>query len=337
MSSSSTTITLPDRRALRLRVSAALVAELLDRLLRRRAAGCGRSSPCPPRCRPPRGRRARARCRAPSTGPCRCPCRPPWSSRTARTCGRAPRGAMPGPLSRTDSSTKRPAKLLPAARCRPRAWPRAARTASVIAPSPCMASRALMHRLSSTCSSCTGSARTAPTLCVQARLELDASRAASGAAACAASATSGGSASTRGAPRWPRLKVSICWIRSRARLRRERARARGSAASLASPRLLDVLGGERQVAQDALQDVVEVVRDAAGEVADRLHLLRLAQLRLELHPLRFLHLARGDVARHAERVRPAAVADRHRAHLDVEQRAVLAPRPGSRTAPTRRR
>ena len=35
-----------------------------------------------------------------------------------------------------------------------------------------------------------------------------------------------------------------------------------------------------QIAADDLQHVVEVVRDAAGELADRLHLLRLPQLRL---------------------------------------------------------
>ena len=39
--------------------------------------------------------------------------------------------------------------------------------------------------------------------------------------------------------------------------------------------------GEHDIANDALQDVVEVVRDAAGELTDRLHFLRLAKLRLE--------------------------------------------------------
>ena len=36
------------------------------------------------------------------------------------------------------------------------------------------------------------------------------------------------------------------------------------------------------VAEDRGQQVVEVVRDAAGELADRLHLLRLVQLRLDV-------------------------------------------------------
>ena len=36
------------------------------------------------------------------------------------------------------------------------------------------------------------------------------------------------------------------------------------------------LGGEHHVTHDARQQVVEIVGDAASEVADRLHLLRLA-------------------------------------------------------------
>ena len=44
----------------------------------------------------------------------------------------------------------------------------------------------------------------------------------------------------------------------------------------------DVATEQLQVAADDLQDVVEVVRHAAGELADGLHLLRLAQLRLGL-------------------------------------------------------
>ncbi len=43
------------------------------------------------------------------------------------------------------------------------------------------------------------------------------------------------------------------------------------------------LDQEFHIADDDAKQVVEVVRDAAGELADRLHLLRLAQL--GLHPL----------------------------------------------------
>ena len=51
------------------------------------------------------------------------------------------------------------------------------------------------------------------------------------------------------------------------------------------------------------QDVVEVVGDAAGELADGFHLLRVAELRLEL-------ALTGDVAADAEDRRDLAVADR---------------------------
>ena len=49
------------------------------------------------------------------------------------------------------------------------------------------------------------------------------------------------------------------------------------------------------VAEDRREDVVEVVRDAAGQGAHRLELLRLAQLRLEPVALRLGTLALGDV------------------------------------------
>ena len=60
---------------------------------------------------------------------------------------------------------------------------------------------------------------------------------------------------------------------------------------------LRALRGHLQVADDAGQDVVEVVGDAAGQLADRLHLLRLPQLGLELGMLGFGASARTDVAR----------------------------------------
>ena len=57
---------------------------------------------------------------------------------------------------------------------------------------------------------------------------------------------------------------------------------------------------EFDVADDDAKKVVEVVRDAAGELADRLHLLRLAQLRL--HPL----LARDVLGKGEQQPRPPA-------------------------------
>ena len=79
-----------------------------------------------------------------------------------------------------------------------------------------------------------------------------------------------------------------------------------------------VLPGEQQlrVAGDDGQQVVEVVRDAAREAADRLQLLRQREPLLEPQPL-------GHVVREHER-RPAALHD-HPAggDLDVDHRAVL--------------
>ena len=49
--------------------------------------------------------------------------------------------------------------------------------------------------------------------------------------------------------------------------------------------LLDAVRHQLGVAANRRQQVVEVVRDAAGEPADRLHLLRLAQLIFELHAI----------------------------------------------------
>ena len=66
-------------------------------------------------------------------------------------------------------------------------------------------------------------------------------------------------------------------------LSRQRGAAVGGLADLGDvaadrTRLLDVLGDHVRVADDGGQQVVEVVGDAAGEPADRLHLLRVTQL-----------------------------------------------------------
>ena len=55
---------------------------------------------------------------------------------------------------------------------------------------------------------------------------------------------------------------------------------------------------ELAVAEDAGQQVVEIVRDPAGELADRLHLLRLPELRLAVAERRHVaHRATDDRAR----------------------------------------
>ncbi len=64
--------------------------------------------------------------------------------------------------------------------------------------------------------------------------------------------------------------------------------------------------GEHDVAHHAGEDIVEVMGDTAGEMADGLHLLGLAQLRLQLDTCLFRLLALGDVARECdEPVHPA--------------------------------
>ena len=78
---------------------------------------------------------------------------------------------------------------------------------------------------------------------------------------------------------------------ARPRARRERDLARGRLA-VRIVRAACVASIDRRVARDHRQQIVEVVRDAAGERADRLELLRLVQLLLEL-------LALGDLLRSA--------------------------------------
>jgi hypothetical protein len=76
--------------------------------------------------------------------------------------------------------------------------------------------------------------------------------------------------------------------------------------------------GQGGVAVDPGQDVVELVSDAAGQGADRLHLLRLQQLPLQL-------LVFGDVALDADEVRqPPLGIDGRDAHRHLSQRPVLA-------------
>jgi len=79
------------------------------------------------------------------------------------------------------------------------------------------------------------------------------------------------------------------------------ARAQAGLLDLAEGGLCRMAGfqlghGELDVAQDGAEDVVEVVRDAAGQGAERFHLLGLVQLRLEAAQLG-LGLAVGRAAR----------------------------------------
>ena len=134
---------------------------------------------------------------------------------------------------------------------------------------------------------CTGSSRPAATCVASARTCTGASGSVTRSSTCAGSAArsmssvssmTGCSACVCSSCACMRLNVRICCTRLRAR-----TAARSICSRLASLGQPDrrVLARRRHVADDGGQDVVEVVRDAAGERADRLHLLRVAQLRLE--------------------------------------------------------
>ena len=81
-----------------------------------------------------------------------------------------------------------------------------------------------------------------------------------------------------------------------------------------------------EVADDGGEDVVEVVGDAARQRADRLELLRLAQLGLEIGALRLGALALGNVPHEARVHRPFAEPRLTGRQLDRDRVAALAPR-----------
>jgi hypothetical protein len=83
---------------------------------------------------------------------------------------------------------------------------------------------------------------------------------------------------------------------------------------------------QRDVAHDRGEQVVEVVGDAAGQLPDRLHLLRLTQARLQFLPLGLGPHALGDVARDREDVRLVAMSEGQGLHLHDDALAVLADR-----------
>ena len=77
-----------------------------------------------------------------------------------------------------------------------------------------------------------------------------------------------------------------------------------------------VFAGQCQVAQNGGQQVVEIVRHTTGQRANGLHLLRLAQLRLQRALLRFGLFQFGDVAvgaDHAQRLTVVVAGDHHAA------------------------
>ncbi len=115
--------------------------------------------------------------------------------------------------------------------------------------------------------------------------------------------------STFGCSTWRRLKASSWCVSA----------AAWSAAREISRRLLAAvaLAEDLGVAGDHRQQVVEVVRDAARQAPDRLHLLGVREPPLE-------PLALADVVREHERGALALERDPPGADLDVDDRAVLA-------------
>src|SRR5262249_44849686 len=82
--------------------------------------------------------------------------------------------------------------------------------------------------------------------------------------------------------------------------------------------LADPPGQQLEIATDHGQQIVEVVGDAAGQLADRLHLLRLAEMLLGGGELRLGAPARGDVAPLGQQGYdlPRLVADRLEREID---------------------
>ncbi len=143
---------------------------------------------------------------------------------------------------------------------------------------PCgMASRAFAARFMSTCSICPGSATTSPS---------DASVSRCSSISSPTSFTSRPLKLAMTSLRFSRRGCRIC-LRLKARSCRRQARgaARGALDLLrVGPPLVGRIHRIEQqidVSEDRGEHVVEVVRDAAGEAADRLHLERLPKLLLE--------------------------------------------------------
>src|SRR5262249_48695028 len=90
-----------------------------------------------------------------------------------------------------------------------------------------------------------------------------------------------------------------------------------------------------KVPRDHRQQVVEVVRDAAGELAERVHLLRMRPLGLRFVQGKLRLAALGDVAGDLREAEQGAllVADRVDDHVGPEQGAVLAHAPAFRLEP----
>ena len=128
--------------------------------------------------------------------------------------------------------------------------------------------------------------------------------------------------SRRGCMNWRRLKASNCRVRAAARSAAwlicwaERAEAPERAAAGQQQRGMAVDDGE---------DVVEIVGDAAGELADGFHFLGLAQLLFQAFLRQGRLLAFGNIAHVQQGGGPAGIIDPADPHLDRHRPAVARP------------
>ena len=189
------------------------------------------------------------------------------------------------------------------------------RVPMVSRPPPGIASRAFTTRLVSADSSCAGSTRTG-----QRPLAVDSSI-----SMCSPSVRS----SSLVMPATRSLRSTCLRLQRLAARERQQAAIEIGAAQRRAQRLVDgfgrvgipadLLAQQVEIADDDGEQVVEVVRQAAGELPDRLHLLALAQLLLQ-------QLAVRDVLdRHHEGAHRAVLVEyRCAGELHVDDRAVLA-------------
>ena len=147
----------------------------------------------------------------------------------------------------------------------------------IISPAPSIASRALTARLRIAFSSWFGSAQTCQSSAAKRvwtviRSPIARSTSSSMFSTSSAGATASGSSGSA------RAKASRRRVRAAARVAPSIALSRWNSTSRRGA--VQLAPGEIEAADDDREHVVEIVGDAAGQLADRLHLLDLAQLRL---------------------------------------------------------
>ena len=214
-------------------------------------------------------------------------------------------GAMPVPVSIIASATNSPASG-------PAAEPASSttlRACNVMVPPSGMASRALTAILTSARSSSPRSTSTGQILSSMSMVKSILPRS-EGASMSRTASMRARRSTTTGINCWRREKASNCRVSFSPRAGGGADRLdRLHLLRLAQPPLQDL-----RVARHDHQQVVEVVRDAAGELADRLHLLRLGELLARFLERDLLLVLGGDVARERGKADEVAgiVADRRR-------------------------